>query len=61
MIEVYKIFEGLDKVSIEDFFELDTDSRTRGPTRKLKTKYSRLDCRKYFFSLRIVNLWNKLN
>ena len=60
MIEVYKMFEGLDDLDINDFFEVVGEGRTRGHNRKLKAKYSRVDCRKYFFSLRIVDLWNKL-
>ena len=60
MIEVYKMFEGLDDLDINEFFEVDEDDRTRGHSRKLKVRYSRLDCRKYFFSLRAVDLWNKL-
>ena len=60
MIQVYKMFEKIDDINIEDFFELVSDSSTRGHNRKLKVRYSRLDCRKYFFSLRVVDLWNKL-
>ena len=60
MIEVYKIFTGLDDIKLEDFFELDNDDR-RGHSRKLKVKYSRLDIRKYSFSVRVVGLWNRLS
>ena len=60
MIQVYKMFEGIDDININDFFEIAIDSSTRGHNRKLKTKYSRLDCRKYSFSLRVVDLWNRL-
>ena len=60
MIEVYKMFEGLDDLDVNDFFEVVGEGRTRGHNRKLKVKYSRLDCRKYFFSIRAVDLWNKL-
>jgi len=55
MIEVYKIFSGL-----EDFFVIDNDGR-RGHYRKLKVKSGRLDIRKFPFSVRIVSLWNKLS
>ena len=60
MIQVYKMFEQLDDLNLNDFFEVDRYSSTRGHNRKLKVKYSRLDCRKYSFSLRVVDLWNKL-
>ena len=59
MIEVYKIFNGLDDLKLEDFFELDTADR-RGHSKKLKIKSARLDIRKYSFSVRVVSLWNKL-
>lgn len=60
MIEVYKIFNGMDDLCFEDFFELDLGGR-RGHSKKLKTKKSRLDVRRYSFSVRVVDLWNKLS
>ena len=60
MIEVYKIFNGLDDLNISDFFELDTGNR-RGHSKKLLVKYARLDIRKYSFSVRVVDLWNSLS
>ena len=60
MIEVYKIFNGLDDLKVEDFFVLDTDGR-RGHSRKLKVQSCRLDIRKYSFSVRVVDLWNRLS
>ena len=60
MIEVFKIFNGLDDLNFTDFFELDTAGR-RGHSRKLKVKYARLDIRKYSFSVRVIDLWNKLS
>ena len=61
MIEVFKIFKGMDDLNFSDFFELDTDSRTRGHSKKLKVKTVETDLGKYSFSCRIVNLWNKLS
>ena len=60
MIEVFKMFSGLDDLKVEDFFEVDTATR-RGHSRKLKVKYARLNIRKYSFSIKIVDLWNKLS
>jgi len=37
------------------------DSRTRGHTWKITKNRSKLDIRKYFFSERVVNRWNKLS
>ena len=55
MIEVYKIFSGLDDLKVEDFFVVDNDGG-RGHSRKLKVKSARLDIRKFSFSVRIVSL-----
>ena len=59
MIEVFKMFNGLDDIKVEDFFDVDTATR-QGHSRKL-IKYARLNIRKYSFSIRIVDLWNKLS
>jgi ribonuclease P/MRP protein subunit RPP40 len=41
------------------FFEV-VESRTKGHNIKIFRTGCHLDCRKYFFSNRVVNLWNKL-
>ena len=43
------------------FFSLKKDSRTRGHEVKLGKNQCRLDIRKYSFSQRTVNEWNKLS
>ena len=43
------------------FFSLKRDSRTRGHKVKLVKDQCRLDIRKYSFSQRTVNKWNKLS
>jgi len=60
LIEVFKLFEGKTGVDIGVFFELEGDGRLRGHDRKLKKLGCKLDVRKYFFSNRIVDSWNKL-
>ena len=60
LIEAFKILKGLNKVDYKQFFTLDSNSRTRGNKYKLVKSRSRLDIRKYFFSQRVVNSWNKL-
>ncbi|MEM7422010.1 MAG: reverse transcriptase domain-containing protein, partial [Pseudomonadota bacterium] len=58
---VYKIIHGLVKLKFNDFFQYAPDSRTRGNTYKLAVNRSSLDCRKYFFSNRVVPIWNSLD
>ena len=43
------------------FFSLKKDSRIRGHEVKLVKDRGRLDIRKYSFSQRRVNVWNKLS
>ena len=59
LIEVFKIFRGLEDIKLEDFFTLQTGV-TRGHCYKIKKFQTRLDIRKYTFSQRIVNEWNNL-
>ena len=59
LIEAYKYTHGFYHVN-QDLLQFDTDSRTRGHAYKLKKQRSRLDVRKNFFSVRIVNEWNNL-
>ena len=42
------------------FFELN-NSITRGHNMKLSKSHCRLDCRKFSFSQRIINIWNNLD
>ncbi len=60
MIQTYKIIKGIDKIDINKMFELVDGSKTRGHSLKIRKKHSRLDLRKYFFSNRIIDLWNAL-
>ena len=45
MIEVYKIFNGLDDQNVEDFFNLDNNNRTRGHNFKIKGNSCKFDMR----------------
>jgi ribonucleases P/MRP protein subunit RPP40 len=60
LIQVFKIIKGLDKLDFNMFFELSTNARTRGHSLKLVKKFCKGDHRKYFFSQRVVNIWNGL-
>jgi hypothetical protein len=59
LIEVFKIMKGLEDVNKEIFFTMDKGC-TRGHELELFKHNCRLDCRKYAFSNRIVNMWNSL-
>jgi len=61
LIEVYKIVHRLSAVPLEDLFDIENIGRTRGHSLKLRKKRCRLDLRLYFFSERVVNLWNSLD
>ena len=60
LIEVFKMLKGFSKVDYKHYFQLVDNSITRGNKYKLAKSRSRLDIRKYFFSQRVVNEWNKL-
>ena len=59
-IEVFKIMHGYEELNKDMFFRIKNDSITRGHSIALVKSHSRLDIRKYTFSQRVVNGWNKL-
>ena len=58
LIEVFKIINGFDEVN--DVLVLDGNSLTRNNGFKLKSKPYKTDVAKYFFTNRIVDVWNVL-
>jgi len=60
LIITSKILTGKEKINSEQLFQKATTIDLRGHSLKLYKKSSRLDIRKYFFSQRIVDYWNKL-
>ena len=65
------LINDIDKQSLQDdlgyedvdrnmFFKLKEGSRTRGHKEALVKEQCRLDMRKYSFSQRVINEWNKL-
>jgi len=60
LIEVYKMFQGISKVKLDDFFTLDGESRGRGHSKKIFKQGCRLNVRKFSFGFRVVDWWNKL-
>jgi len=61
LIEVYKMVHGLSTIPFEDLFEVDNSRRPRGRSLRLLKKRCRRDIRLYFFSERVVNVWNSLD
>jgi hypothetical protein len=59
LIEVFKILKGIEDVKEEQFFTRENGC-TRGHELKLFKPSCRLDCRKYVFSNRVINMWNSL-
>ena len=59
-IEVFKIVNGYEDVDRNMFFKLKEGSRTRGHKTALVKEQCSLDMRKYSFSQRVINEWNKL-
>ena len=61
-IEVFKILNGYENIDSNIFFEIKKSEITRGHNFTLVSrKQSRLDVRKYSFSQRNINVWNKLS
>ena len=59
LIEVYKIFIGLNKLDPGRFFDV-VDGATRGHSLKLFKRRVRLDVGKYKFGNRVCDEWNGL-
>ena len=60
MIQTYKILHNIDDFDPNLLLKRDQSSRTRGHNLKLLKPTVRLDSRKYSFSVRVINDWNKL-
>ena len=59
-IEVFKILNGYENIDSNIFFEIKESKITRGHNFTL-VKKQRLDVRKFSFSQRTINVWNKLS
>ena len=61
LLEVFKIINGLDNIFPADFFIMENEhAKTRGHPYKISKLLYRLYIRKYSFTQRIVNDWNRL-
>ena len=59
LIETFKIMKQIYTMDKEKLFKFQ-ENQTRGHKYKIYKKQTRLNIRKYFFSVRVVNDWNKL-
>ena len=59
-MEVFKIMHGYERLNKDMFFKIKNDSITIGNSLALVKCHPRLDIRKYAFSQRAVNDWNRL-
>lgn len=60
MVETYRILQGIDTINeVNEIFPRSLTT-TRGHVFKIQKKYCRTNVRKYSFSQRIVDCWNKL-
>ena len=59
MIEVFKILKEIDNIDASTLFQRNENTR-RGHNFTLFKKQCSKDIRKYFFSQRVINPWNKL-
>ena len=58
---VFKILNGYENIDSNISFEIKESKITRGHNFRLVKKQSRLDARKFSFSQRTINVWNKLS
>ena len=59
LIEIFKIFKGYDDINYKKNFNL-SSTELRGHDFKLYKPQVNLDIRKYFFSNRVIDIWNSL-
>jgi len=59
LIEVFKMFKGFDNIMLNDVFKL-SSTTLRGHTLKIYKPQVHLDVRKFFFIVRIIDVWNSL-
>jgi len=59
LIEVFKMFKGFDNITLNDFFKL-SSTTLRGHTLKIYKPQVHLGVRNFFFTVRIIDVWNSL-
>ena len=61
LIMLYKLLHKNIECNVCDSFTFNSVLNTRGYAQKLLKNRCRLDCRKYSFSFRVINVWNFLS
>jgi len=56
----FNIIQGNNCLNLDDFFKLNPNKSLRGHSLKISLPLTKLNARKYFFSHRIVPIWNSL-
>lgn len=59
LIELFKIYRGIDKLDFKSLFTISSNS-TRGHGCKLVKKFSKTRLRQSFFTNRVIDMWNSL-
>lgn len=61
MLEVFKIYNGMEGLAFQDLFVKHNNIiNTRGHDMRLNLPHTRLDIRRKYFSIRVIQAWNQL-
>ena len=60
LIILFKMYKSLVNVNINDFFPFVQNKRTRGHTATISAKFAKNNYRRDFFTVSVINFWNKL-
>ena len=60
LIQLYKIYNGIDDVNFHSLFCPATSSLTRNSEGKILLRHCNTNMRKFFFSSRVISNWNSL-
>ena len=60
IIEMFRIYKGIDKVDFRELFSPNNEDRTIGHKAKVYKKRSRLEVYRNFFTNRVIDTWNNL-
>jgi hypothetical protein len=61
LIMVYKMYHNIGGLNFNNFFSVVMNKRTRGHNSSLNTKFARTNYRLYYFTVQIIDMWNKLS
>ena len=61
LIEVFQIIKDFEDVDSNTFLKIASSTNLRGHSLKLYKHTLIFDTRKYFFSQRVIDMWNKLD